>query len=850
VKPAPSLDRTDFAARVEVALPVPMDTLFSYGVPAALADAAEPGRRALVPFGARRLAGLIVARRAVAREGEATVRPDGRTAGPRLRPIARILDPAPVVSPSLTRVLIEAAAAAFCPVGLALACATPAGSTPRTRSGFEATPRGREALARGAVAPAVRALLGALVEAPRAGSWLARRFPGCDARIRDLLRDGLATPVRLEAAAPRPPTTRVARLAPGIDVVDAVASVLARAPRQAALLREIAARGECEVPELVAAGGGASEALRALAARDLVRIEVRAIERGAASTALIRDEPTAPPLTVAQQEALTAVSEAVRGRRFERFLLHGVTGSGKTEVYLRAVAETLAAGRQALVLVPEITLTHQLVARLQARFGDRVAVLHSQLRPGERIAEWRRLLSGRTPIGVGARSALFAPLDDLGLIVIDEEHESAYKNEEGFRYHARDLAARRAAASRCPVLSGSATPSLESRSACDAGEIRRLVLPDRIGDRPLPAVEVVDLGAERAALPRGRKLILSRSLHRALADTLADGGQAILFLNRRGFSTRIFCFGCGHAERCLHCDVSLVFHAGEGRLRCHYCDFAIAPPETCSACGAPETALLGLGTERLEEEIRIRFPEARIARLDRDVAGRRGETERVLGELAAGRVQILIGTQMVAKGHHFPGVRLVGVIAADQSLHFPDFRAAERTFQLLTQVAGRAGRGAAPGRVVLQTFSPDHYAIAPVRTHDYEAFYRAEHAHREALAYPPCGRLVHALVSDPEQPAAEAVAARLAAAARAVAGAAAADPAGAGGGAPSFEVLGPAPAALARLRGRFRVQVLVKGRDEKRVFDAGRAMARAGVEAERGRRGLRVAVDPDPVNML
>jgi primosomal protein N' (replication factor Y) len=831
-----------FAARVEIALPVPVDSLFSYGVPAASAAEATPGRRALVPFGARRAAGLIVARH----EGP------GSGAAP-LRAIERVLDPAPVVSPALIEVLVAAAAEAFCPVGLALACATPTGSAPRPRAGFAITARGREALARGALARELRPLLAALADAPRPRSWLARRFPASDAALRDLARDGLLAPASVDAAAARPPRERIASLAPGVVPDDAVAAVLARAPRQAALLRSLAARGPAELAALRRDQPGADAALRALVERGLVRIEERALARQAAAALLVDGEPTAPPLVPEQQAALDAITGAVRARRHERFLLHGVTGSGKTEVYLRAAAETLAAGRQVLVLVPEITLTHQLVARLQARFGDRVAVLHSALRPGERIAEWRRLLAGATPIAVGARSALFAPLDDLGLIVIDEEQEAAYKNEEGFRYHARELAARRAAAAGCPLVLGSATPSLETRYASERGEVRRLVLAHRIGGRPLPEVELVDLNVERASLPRGRKLVLSRALRAALADALAAGGQAILFLNRRGFSTRVFCFACGHAETCRHCEVSLVFHAGAGKLRCHYCDYAIDPPDACSSCGAPESALLGIGTERLEEEVRTRFPQARIARLDRDTAGRRGETERVLNALAAGRVDVLIGTQMVAKGHHFPGVRLVGVVSADQSLHFPDFRAAERTFQLLTQVAGRAGRGEAPGRVLVQTFVPDHYAIAPVRSHDYEAFYRAELAHRAALAYPPCGHLVHALVSGPDEAETQAHAARLAALAQRAAGPgerATPAPNGAGDGGPGVEVLGPAPAPLARLRDRFRFQLLVKGRDEKAVRDAGRALARAAVALEREARQLRVSVDPSPVNML
>jgi primosomal protein N' (replication factor Y) len=316
----------------------------------------------------------------------------------------------------------------------------------------------------------------------------------------------------------------------------------------------------------------------------------------------------------------------------------------------------------------------------------------------------------------------------------------------------------------------------------------------------------------------------------------------ILFLNRRGFSTRIFCFDCGHAERCQHCEISLVYHAGDHRLRCHYCQYEIPPPETCSKCGAPDTALLGLGTERLEEDVRRRFPTARIARLDRDTAAKRGETERVLAALAAGTVDILVGTQMVAKGHHFPGVRVVGVVAADQSLHFPDFRAAERTFQLLTQVAGRAGRGAAPGRVVIQTFVPDHYAIRPVCQHDYEAFYRAELAQRAAVGYPPFGRLVHVLVSGPEEAETLAVAERLAQHARSAVGAENEAPSLA------FSLLGPGPSPIARLRDRFRFQLLLKGSDEKRVLDAGRALA----EVAHGRlsAGVRIQVDANPVNML
>lgn len=803
---------------VSVALPVPVDQCFDYAVPAALAASAESGRRAIVPFGARRVVGVIVG-------------PGSAERQTRLRSVERIVDPQPVLSAELLAVLREEAAATLCPLGFAIAAALPAGSAPRPRSVWLPTARGERALEAGALAPTARALVEALARGRTPRGEAARRL------VRALARDGLvALADTVAAPRAREARVRIASLAPGVDAEAAAAGPLARAPRRAAVLRLLAG-GPLALPDLEARMPGAAAAVRALAARGLAVVEERAAPRdvlGAPLEAGARVE-----LSPEQADASGVLCAAVRERSAETFLLHGVTGSGKTEVYLQAVGEALRCGRQALVLVPEITLTHQIVARLRARFGDGLAVLHSGLTPGERVEQWERLRAGATPIAVGARSALFAPLERLGVIVIDEEHDAAYKNEEGFRYHARNLATRRAAHAQCPLVLGSATPALETRFAADRGRIRRLVLPHRIGGRPLPAVELIDLERERATTPRGRKLVLSKPLRQALAQTLAAGGQSILLLNRRGFSTKIFCFECGFAERCEHCDITLVFHAADGRLRCHYCGFEAAPADRCSKCGAPETALLGIGTERLEEEVRARFPDARIARLDRDTASRRGGTEAILRALRDGSVDILIGTQMVAKGHDFPGVLLVGVVAADLGLHLPDFRAAERSFQLLTQVAGRAGRGATPGRVLIQTFVPDHYAVRPVRDHDYEAFYAEELGHRAALGYPPFGRLVQVLASAPEEARALAAAEQLAGAAR---------EAGASGDARApVELLGPAPAPIARLRDRYRVQFLLKSANDEPLFAAARSVAR---EAGRLASGVTASVDVDPVSML
>jgi primosomal protein N' (replication factor Y) len=809
---------------VRIALPVPIDSLFDYRVPDALTEHAQPGHRALVPFSGRKLTGLIV-----------EVAP---AVGRSLAEIDRIVDAEPVVSPELIRVLSQSAHDLLCPIGLALNHALPPGTSPRIAHRLALSERGRRALDDGLTRGAVHSCLQALAEGPLTPARLARRLSGEAPPLHDLVRDGLVTKVEVETGpGVQEARERVVLLAPGVDVEATCAGPLARAPKQASLLRRVAAEGELPTSLVTGPHPAAGALLRTLERRGFVDFRERVAPPSILGEAVPRDQ--ALHLTPEQAAALESIEESIRKQSPDTFLLHGVTGSGKTEVYLRAVASALASGRRALVLVPEITLTHQIVARFRARFGDTLAVLHSGLRPRERLEQWQRLRRAEVPIAVGARSALFAPMENLGVIVLDEEHDSAYKNEEGFRYHARDLAQRRALLAGCPVVLGTATPSLETRYAAEQGQIQRLVLARRIGGRPLPAVEMIDFAAEKKRAPRGRKLILARRLRRALAETLESGGQSILFLNRRGFSTQIYCFDCGFAERCKDCDVALVYHAGANRLRCHYCDHAKPPPDVCGGCGAPDTALLGLGTERVEEEVRTLFPRARLARLDRDTAGRRGHTEAVLRGLRDHEVDILIGTQMVAKGHDFPGVQLVGVIAADLGLHMPDFRASERTFQVLTQVAGRAGRAGAPGRVLLQTFVPEHYAIRPVRDHDYETFYRDELEHRAELGYPPFSRLCQVMVSGSDEKAVREAAQGLASYASAET-AQNQPPA-------SVHVLGPSPAPLARLRRRYRYQLLLKSAQPEPLDRVVRAVA---ARAKRLPKGLRAVVDVNPGSML
>ncbi len=816
VQPLFALDAPQIAV---VAMPVPVDELFEYSVPKEMESLARPGCRVRARLRERPSTGVIVE---LCRQQ--------RFAG-QLLPIEAVLDSEPILSESMITLLREAAEDLLCPVGIALATALPAGSAPRVATGYAITPRGRAALATPALAAPARPLLESLERRPRTHHHLSRL---ADPEILEALeRDGLATRTALlRSASARVATSRTAAVSAGVDVEQAAAVTLARAPKQAALLRRLASSGEVATASLREDFPDVTGLLRRLARHGLVRLVERPAPRDVLGRPMEADRPVT--LNADQADSLKLIADAVRSQRSETFLLHGVTGSGKTEVYLRAVGEALRAGRQALVMVPEITLTHQILDRLRGRFGEDLAVLHSGLRPGERLEQWERLRVGGTPIAVGARSALFAPLNNLGVIVIDEEHDSAYKNDEGFRYHARDLARRRGELANCPVILGSATPSIDTRFAADHGDVRRLVLAERVGGRPLPAVEIIDLSKEKERARRGKKVILSETLRQAVAHTLSDGGQSILFLNRRGFSTAIMCFDCGSLERCRNCDVALVYHATTRQLRCHYCDFAMAPPNCCSDCGAPDTALLGVGTQRLEEEVRSQFPKARVARLDRDTAQRRGHTKSVLRGLHEGTIDIVVGTQMVAKGHDFPGVRLVGVVVADVGLHLPDFRAAERTFQLLTQVAGRAGRGIAPGRVIIQSFDPDHYAISPVLSHDYERFYGEELRFRRSLGYPPFGALVRALISGPDAERTQQAALGLAEVARRAAG-------------EGLEVLGPAPAPLARLRRRYRYQLLLKG-------DPGPRMHRTAAEVSRAAASLaspyQASVDVNPVSML
>lgn len=540
-------------------------------------------------------------------------------------------------------------------------------------------------------------------------------------------------------------------------------------------------------------------------------------------------------LTDDQQAVLAVLAPALQVRRYAPFLLHGVTGSGKTEVYMQAAALTVAQGRQVLVLVPEIALATQLEGNFISRFADRVAILHSGLSDGERFDQWRRIASGQASIVIGARSALFAPLADPGLIVVDEEHDGAYKQDDGFRYHARDAAVMRASQAQAVVLLGSATPSIISFTHATTGKYTHLTLPKRVADRSLPDVEIVDLKAVPTV--SGKPPIFSPQLLCAIKDNFAAGDQTLVFLNRRGFANLVLCRGCGHTLQCGHCHVSLTLHQKSGQLVCHYCGFSMNSAAVCPKCQSADLASVGVGTERIEDELQRLLPKARIARLDRDTATSRTRYLRILKAVHQREIDILVGTQMITKGHHFPHVTLVGVVWADAGLGMPDYKAGERTFQLLTQVFGRAGRGEKLGRVVVQTYHPEHYSIATSQNNNYETMYAEEIQMRRALSFPPFSRLVNIRIEGPSQKDVEKAAQSLGRLAR--------EQARNG----SVSVLGPAPAPIAKIRDLYRWQMLLKSSDLRALHSLSAYLA-SQKPSTLGSSTVKLQVDVDPESMI
>ena len=607
-----------------------------------------------------------------------------------------------------------------------------------------------------------------------------------------------------------------------------------RGPKQRAALAQLAVTGGRARTADLRSAGISADTVRTLVRAGLVDTAQQVVDRDPFAEAksgwtVAPDQAPVGALTDEQSVALAHLERLAAAGAFRTVLLQGVTGSGKTEVYLRLARAVVESGRRVLVLVPEIALTPAAVGRFRARFGSRVAIQHSGLSSGERHDQWHRIRRGDVDVVVGTRSAVFAPVERLGLIVVDEEHDSSYKQDEAPRYSGRDVAVMRGRTERALVVLGSATPSLESAANADAGRYDLVTLTKRVLNRPLAQVRIVDMRQEYATA--GADVTFSSALLQAIGARLARREQTVVLLNRRGFATAVFCRQCGSTMECPHCSVGLTYHRGVHRVQCHYCNYAAPVPRACPACAGEFLEQSGFGTERLEADLRATFPDARIARVDRDTVRRRGAVGEIVAAVTRGEIDILVGTQMIAKGHDFPAVTLVGVVSADVGLGMADFRAAERTFQLVTQVVGRAGRGTTPGEAIVQSLYPDHYSIRAAAAQDYRAFFEREIDYRRKLQYPPVVGLINVIVKHRSLERAMADAGDLAAGVRR--------------GGRGIRVLGPAPAALAKVRDEFRAQIFLKSGQRSAMREALLRVLAARPDLRR-----RTIVDVDPLSVL
>jgi primosomal protein N' (replication factor Y) len=769
----------------DASLPVPLDQSFTYLLPETLRHRVRAGSRVLAPFGGRKLTGVVL-----------RVHDDPPPGN--IREVLRLLDEEPVLDEDLLRLGRWIADYYCAPLGEVLRAMTPLSGEVRKGKIYSLTSSGRDAARQLHLSSAEQddpqlQILRLLETRSLSASYLTQKVPKASVVLRSLEKRGFA--IVEDVTAERDPLrASAARLR--VEFVGRNESKLPKPERELLSFLELhpGSHGLAELENTVAK---ASPSARALARKKLVRLTLEAVSITAAPFRVPHQ------LNPHQQIAFDQVRVALEASKFHTFLLQGVTGSGKTEIYLKAIDAALAQGRGALMLVPEIGLTPAVAGQFYQRFGERVAILHSAFHDAERAHEWRRIRAGEAQVVVATRSGVFAPVRNLGLIVVDEEHDNSYKQQETPRYHGRDVAIVRARDAAAVVVLGSATPSLESRHNAANGKYTHLELPERIERRPMPVVQIVDMRQE--FLETRKQATFSRSLAAAVTERIENGEQTMLLLNRRGFSSFVACRSCGERLECVNCSVTLTFHRRDRRMLCHYCNYSTRVPERCPKCDSEYIQFLGLGSERVEAELHGELPRARIARLDRDTVGGKNDYENILAAFREGNYDILVGTQMIAKGHDIPNVTLVGVVNADIGLGLPDFRAAERTFQLLTQAAGRAGRGGTPGIVVLQTINPDHYAVRFAAAQDYESFFAKEIEFRRMMHYPPFGALASIVVRGERE---EEALSRSASLARLL------NPPPDG-----VKVLGPAAAAMARLKNEYRYQMLLKASSRKQLGD-------------------------------
>jgi len=817
----------------EVAVPLHVTQTFTYRLPLALREDARLGSRLLVPFGRKRLTGYIVA---LLQELD----PAADLSDAEIKDAEELLDAEPLLTPEVLEITRWVADYYAAPWGEVLKAALPAGLNATVEQILSITSAGRDELARlplHRMATARARALSLIAEHVEMPLRLLARHVGetrSSAVARDLERAGwIKLTHRARSVLAKAKRRKAVRLLPAEEHAASDSARALSKAQERIIETLIDEGGEMAFADLLEAADASASTIQTLEKRRVIEVFVRNVRRDPLATAKLPQIEDIK-LTDAQAAALREIEKPLAEGRYSAFLLHGVTGSGKTEIYIRAMRAALQQGRTAMMLVPEIALTPVFSRRLRAHFGDRVAIFHSSLTTGERFDEWSRLKRGEARVVIGTRSAVFAPVSDLGLVVIDEEHETSYRQQESPYYNGRDVAVVRANKEGAVVVLGSATPSLESFHNARGGKYRYLQLAQRIANRAMARAEIIDMREVFAR--QGRPEVFSEELLAAIDETHARGEQSIILLNRRGYSSFVLCRSCGESIHCPNCDVTLTYHRSEMSIICHYCNHRRPAPTRCPSCQGKYIYYVGEGTEQLEEMLQKRFPSLRIARLDRDTTSRRKLFERAILEFGAGELDMLVGTQMLAKGHDFPNVTLVGVVSVDAGLALPDFRSAERTFQLITQVAGRAGRGDRAGRVLIQTYHPKHYALKHSCAQDYAGFYEEEIRYRKSLNYPPFVALASLLVHGEDFTRAQATAAELKRALEE----ANTDRA--------CRILGPAPAPLARLRGEHRIQLLIKSRSRPRLREV-IDMAFADAQ-ERGADLRSVNLEIDPVNLM
>lgn len=832
VDPPPTAPQSkDQPLFAEVVLNLPLRESFTYSVPSQFSSHLQPGVRVFVPFGGRKLTGYVVSLS------------DRRDPAFTLKDIEDVLDTEPVLSReilSLTRWLADYYQSSW---GEAVKTALPAGLEDEGREILTLSPQGLKALEDVRMKDSTSIILKTVRERGRMTPKQIRRHLqkkfSAHALARIKQNGWLKSQLQIKRSSVRYQYEKLARLVNPIPEEREIEETLRRSPKQKAIYAALL-EGEKTLNELSKNIPTYAAPFKKLREKGLVEVAILKTQRQdvSAGESESTGETEAPlPLTPDQERAFGELKDSLVGAGFQTYLLHGVTGSGKTELYIRCIQTALEQNKTAIMMVPEISLTPQTTSRFHRRFGKNVAVLHSGLSQRERYQEWKKIREGRVSIVVGARSSIFAPLKNLGVIVIDEEHDSSYKQDSNPRYHARDTAIVRARAENAVVILGSATPSLESLANVESGKYRYLSLDKRVQDRLLPVVQIIDMQKEKDE--NKNFTILSGKLKTAIRSRLDRKEQVFLFLNRRGTANYVFCKECGFVFDCHHCSVTLTYHGRENLIRCHYCNYTAHVPTSCADCRGEVIKFNGFGTQRLEDEVRKLFPEARTLRLDRDATRGRSAFESMHRLMSTGEIDILIGTQMITKGHDFPNVTLVGVVHADLSLNIPDFRSSERSFQLMTQVAGRAGRGQIPGQALIQTHSPSHYVFDFVKEHDFKKFSEKEMVIRKQLNYPPFTRMAALEIECESESAGESAVGKLKTVLMRITGRNS-----------EIELMGPSPAALYRIKDKYRWHILLRAKKSRTLQSILSRLKDQPELKSPFMNKVKLSIDVDPVNLL